>query len=72
VLVQHVWSLAGDVDRADVNATFLLPFLTCTPSQRRRALLGRQPGSGAEAGTPDHGHAAFFRDNQPHALAVPT
>jgi hypothetical protein len=27
-LVNHVWSLAGEDDRADVNATFIQPFLT--------------------------------------------
>jgi hypothetical protein len=29
-LANHVWSFAGDDDRADVNATFLQPFLTYT------------------------------------------
>ena len=34
VLANHVWSFAGDDDRADVNATFLQPFLTyTTPTQ---------------------------------------
>ncbi len=34
VLANHVWSSAGDDDRADVNATFLQPFLTyTTPTQ---------------------------------------
>jgi hypothetical protein len=34
VLANHVWSVAGDDDRADVNATFLQPFLTyTTPTQ---------------------------------------
>ena len=28
LLINHVWSLAGDDDRADVNATFLQPFLS--------------------------------------------
>ena len=28
VLANHLWSFAGDDDRADVNATFLQPFLT--------------------------------------------
>jgi hypothetical protein len=30
VLANHIWSFAGDGDRADVNATFLQPFLTYT------------------------------------------
>jgi hypothetical protein len=30
VLANHIWSFAGDDDRADVNATFLQPFLTYT------------------------------------------
>jgi hypothetical protein len=34
VLANHIWSFAGDDDRADVNATFLQPFLTfTTPTQ---------------------------------------
>jgi hypothetical protein len=34
VLANHIWSFAGDSDRADVNATFLQPFLTyTTPTQ---------------------------------------
>lgn len=38
-LVNHIWSFAGDDDRADVNATFLQPFLTCTtPTQWTFAL----------------------------------
>jgi hypothetical protein len=33
-LANHIWSFAGDGDRADVNATFLQPFLTyTTPTQ---------------------------------------
>jgi hypothetical protein len=28
LLANHVWSVAGDDDRADVNATFMQPFLT--------------------------------------------
>ena len=34
VLANHIWSFAGDGDRADVNATFVQPFLTyTTPTQ---------------------------------------
>jgi hypothetical protein len=34
VLANHIWSFAGDDDRADVSATFLQPFLTfTTPTQ---------------------------------------
>jgi hypothetical protein len=34
VLANHIWSYAGDGDRADVNATFMQPFLTyTTPTQ---------------------------------------
>ena len=34
VLANHIWSFAGDDDRADVDATFLQPFLTyTTPTQ---------------------------------------
>jgi hypothetical protein len=34
VLANHLWSFAGEDDRADVNATFLQPFLTfTTPTQ---------------------------------------
>ncbi len=29
-LVNHVWSVAGDGDRADINATFLQPFVSFT------------------------------------------
>lgn len=31
-LANHIWSFAGDGDRADVNATFLQPFLSYTTS----------------------------------------
>ena len=30
LLANHIWSFAGDEDRADVNATFLQPFITYT------------------------------------------
>jgi hypothetical protein len=30
VLANHLWSFAGDIDRADVNATFVQPFATYT------------------------------------------
>jgi hypothetical protein len=30
VLANHIWSVAGDDNRADVNATFLQPFITYT------------------------------------------
>jgi hypothetical protein len=30
LLFNHVWSIAGDSDRPDVNATYLQPFLACT------------------------------------------
>jgi hypothetical protein len=30
VLANHIWSFAGDDDRADVNSTFVQPFLTYT------------------------------------------
>lgn len=30
ILANHVWSFAGDADRADVNQTFLQPFLSYT------------------------------------------
>jgi hypothetical protein len=34
VLANHIWSFAGDDDRADVSATFVQPFLTyTTPTQ---------------------------------------
>ncbi len=34
VLANHIWSFAGEGDRADVNATFLQLFLThTTPTQ---------------------------------------
>lgn len=33
VLVNHIWSYAGDNDRADVNSTFLQPFITYTTKQ---------------------------------------
>lgn len=34
VLANHIWSFAGNDDRADVNATFVQPFLTfTTPTQ---------------------------------------
>jgi len=34
VLVNHIWSFAGKDNRADVNATFLQPFLTYTTPTR--------------------------------------
>lgn len=33
VLANHIWSFAGDDDRADVNSTFMQPFLTYTTPQ---------------------------------------
>ena len=30
VLANHIWSFAGDEDRADVNSTFLQPFISYT------------------------------------------
>ncbi|MCK7494505.1 MAG: hypothetical protein MZW92_27560 [Comamonadaceae bacterium] len=30
LLFNHIWSFAGDDDRADVSATFLQPFLSYT------------------------------------------
>jgi len=30
VLANHIWSIAGDDDRSDINATFLQPFLSYT------------------------------------------
>ena len=30
LLANHIWSVAGDDDRADINATFLQPFLSYT------------------------------------------
>ena len=32
ILANHLWSFAGDDDRADVNASFMQPFLTYTTS----------------------------------------
>jgi hypothetical protein len=29
-LANHIWSVAGDDDRPDINSTFLQPFVTCT------------------------------------------
>jgi hypothetical protein len=31
ILANHVWSYAGDDDRAEVNSTFLQPFIAYTP-----------------------------------------
>lgn len=30
VLINHIWSIAGEVDRNDVDATFLQPFVSYT------------------------------------------
>jgi hypothetical protein len=30
LLVNHLWSFAGDHNRAEVNTTFVQPFLACT------------------------------------------
>ncbi len=39
ILANHIWSYAGEDDRADVNATFLQPFITyTTPTQWTFAL----------------------------------
>ena len=34
VLANHLWSYAGDSSRADVNATFLQPFVSFTTQQQ--------------------------------------
>jgi hypothetical protein len=33
-LVNHIWSFAGDGDRADVDATFMQPFIAFTTSKQ--------------------------------------
>ncbi|MCK7510549.1 MAG: hypothetical protein MZV70_45160 [Desulfobacterales bacterium] len=33
-LGNHIWSVAGDKDRADVNATFLQPFVSLSPQTK--------------------------------------
>ncbi|HMN43345.1 MAG TPA: hypothetical protein PKE27_02160 [Povalibacter sp.] len=38
-LVNHIWSVAGDDDRADVNSTFLQPFLSKGLGQGRTATI---------------------------------
>lgn len=38
-LVNHLWSVAGDEDRADVNATFLQPFLSKSLGKGRTATI---------------------------------
>jgi hypothetical protein len=49
VLVQHVGSLAGDGDRADVNETFLQPFLAdTTQASGGVRYWADSPDSGAE------------------------
>lgn len=39
-LVNHIWSFAGDDDRADVNATFLQPFLSRSLGKGRTLSFG--------------------------------
>jgi hypothetical protein len=34
ILANHIWSVAGDSDRADVSSTFLQPFLTYTTATK--------------------------------------
>jgi len=36
-LANHIWSFAGDDSRADVNATFLQPFLSYTTKTYTRS-----------------------------------
>ena len=38
-LVNHIWSVAGDDDRADVNSTFMQPFLSKALGKGRTATL---------------------------------
>ena len=39
MLANHIWSVAGDDDRADVNATFLQPFLSYITKTRTTLTL---------------------------------
>jgi hypothetical protein len=41
-LVNHIWSVAGDDDREDVNATFLQPFVTRALGQGRTITLNTE------------------------------
>ena len=41
-LVNHLWSVAGDDDRADVNATFLQPFLSKSLGKGRTLTLNTE------------------------------
>jgi hypothetical protein len=34
MLANHVWSFTGDSDRADIDATFMQPFLSYTTPRR--------------------------------------
>jgi hypothetical protein len=42
VLANHIWSFAGDNNRADVNSTFLQPFLAYTTKQATTFTLSSQ------------------------------
>lgn len=41
-LANHIWSFAGDGDRADVNATFLQPFFTHTSPRATSVVLNTE------------------------------
>ena len=40
-LANHIWSVAGDSDRADVSSTFLQPFLAYTTATKPRSASAR-------------------------------
>jgi hypothetical protein len=43
LLANHLWSFAGTHSRADVNATFLQPFISYTTKPTRRSGSTRSP-----------------------------
>jgi hypothetical protein len=49
LLANHIWSIAGDDDRADVDATFLQPFLTYTTASRTTYALNLEATHDNEA-----------------------
>ncbi|SEI87785.1 hypothetical protein SAMN05192553_101661 [Cyclobacterium xiamenense] len=74
-LINHLWSVAGDVDRSDINATFFQPFIAQNfPGGKALTLnteVTRNWGAGSTSGTINFvGSQVFTIGSQASQLAV--
>lgn len=74
-LINHLWSVAGDVDRSDINATFFQPFVAQNfPGGKALTLnteVTRNWGAGSTSGTINFvGSQVFTIGSQASQLAI--